>query len=127
MNVLTGDAIRQLGRRFGIRDLRLDADGVASLSIEGGRSLLLESRHGKLYLSLAFQVPASDEAMERLLAEAHPMRCRRFHVRAGFLRREGLALLCVGIPDETVSVSRLSEAYEFLEVGVSRTGGGSWA
>ena len=127
MSEWIGEAMIRLGRLLGVDELRLNAQGAASVTLDAGRRLIFEFRTGVLHFSLAFSLPASDESMGRLLAEAHPMRCRRFRVRAGYLRRLGMGFFCVGIPENEVEVFRLNEVYEFLKVASSRVGGGAWA
>jgi len=114
------EQIAAFGRLLGLTSFALNARGMAAVAFENGVKLRLEVVRPDLWVQVLFPLSQGDEAMTRLLQEAHPGRNVRSRgdgipcVRAAYLERSGEALLAVRLGQDEIEASRIDTVFREL-------------
>lgn len=106
------ETVSGFGRQMGLSSFALNENGVAGVRFENGVSLKLEYVSEALMLILGVPMAADAEALETLLAQAHPLQpAYPRRVRVAYAAVPGEALLVMRVPEREVGVSSLEEAF----------------
>lgn len=107
-------AVRDFARAAGIGNFGLSDRGTAALRFENNVSLRFEYREGELALAAMVPAPNDSATARRLLTYAHPMLRPGATVRAGYLAKTGCAVFAVRLPDASVTLPALNNAFDAL-------------
>lgn len=107
-------AVRDFARAAGIGNFGFSDRGAAALKFENGITLRFEYADGGL--AMVATVPSSNDpiTVKRLLTYAHPLSRTGGAIRAGYLTKTGCAVFAVRLPDESVTLPALNNAFDAL-------------
>ena len=110
------ETVQAFGRQMGLSNFALNERGAAGVVFENGVMFGLELAGGAMTASVRMAAPASDEALRRVLTEAHPEAQAKGGgtVRAACLLRTGETVLALRIEEREITVAALEQAFERL-------------
>ena len=110
------ETVEAFGRQMGLGHFALNERGAAGVIFENGVSFRLERTDDALIASVRMAAPGSDEAVRKVLTEAHPeMQAKDGGiVRAACLLRTGETVLALRIEEREISVVSLEQAFNRL-------------
>ena len=105
--------IEQLGRRMGIANLALSAEGMMAFDVDGMGRVFLDLKSGELLVYLARSVPSHDRGMAgRILAVCHYRNAHPVPLSGGV--HNGLAILLTRMAERRVSTAFLENTVNYL-------------
>lgn len=110
------ETVEAFGRQMGLAHFALNDRGAAGVIFENGVSFRLERTDDAMIASVRMPAPGSDEAVRKVLTEAHPeMQAKDGGVvRAACLLRTGETVLALRIDEREISVVALEQAFDRL-------------
>ena len=110
------ETVAAFGRQMGLSHFALNDRGAAGVVFENGMSFRLERTDDAMIASVQMAAPGSDEAIRKVLIEAHPEMQTKGGgiVRAACLLRTGETVLALRIEEREISVVSLEQAFNRL-------------
>ena len=105
--------IEQLGKRMGIAELALSAEGMMAFDVDGIGRVFLERKPEELLIYLARSAPLHDRGIaERILAVCHHRNAHPVPLSGGV--HKGLAILLTRMAERRASTAFLENTVNYL-------------